>query len=219
MKAFIFVLVFAALLVSCSTTYRTAYTDYDRSVDFSSYKTFAWLPDKADTSNTPYNNEIIRNNIRNFLGQCLINRSYHFERDSPDLLLQLVVVNTKKESMSASTSNPVLNYYKPYYFGSIYYNPYPSNYYYQYYPNYAPYSYSSPYSYSFGYSNTKRNEYVNGAITLNVIDRNKNRVIWTATAEGDIYDPAIIGKDIHPAVHSIIKQYPIKPLGKNSYRN
>jgi hypothetical protein len=64
------------VLAGCSTTYNAVSTDYDRSVNFSQYKTFAWLPDKADTVNTPYNNEIIRNNIRNYFGQCMSDRGY-----------------------------------------------------------------------------------------------------------------------------------------------
>ena len=51
------------VLAGCNATYKAISTDYDRSVDFNHYKTFAWLPDKADTMNTAYNNEIIRNNV------------------------------------------------------------------------------------------------------------------------------------------------------------
>ena len=55
-------------LSACTSTYNVVSSDYDRSVDFTKYKTFAWLPDKADTAFSPYNNEIIRNNIRNYFG-------------------------------------------------------------------------------------------------------------------------------------------------------
>lgn len=209
MKKIIFFAVVLVLLAGCSTTYNTVYTDYDRSVDFKQYKTFAWLPDKADTANTPYNNEIIRNNIRNYLGQCLSDRSYGFDSEHPDLLLQLVITNTKKERVVTSTTYPNLYYYNPYYFGSLYYYPYQHNYYYRYYPTHAPYSYTP------SYSNTQKMEFIKGAITLNIIDRKANKLIWTGTAEGDIYDPAMISKDLHPAVHNILQQYPVKPLVNN----
>ncbi|MFX8445413.1 DUF4136 domain-containing protein, partial [Acinetobacter baumannii] len=71
-------------------------------VDFTKYKTFAWLPDKSDTNNTRYNNEIIRNNIRNYFGQCISDRGYTFDAESPDLLLQLVITNAKKERVVTS---------------------------------------------------------------------------------------------------------------------
>lgn len=204
MKPFLLVAITALVLGSCRSTYNTVYTDYDRSVDFKNYKTFAWLPDKADSVNSPYNNEIIRNNIRNYLGQCLSDRAYVFDGENPDLLLQLIIINTKKEKVQTSTY-PSLYYYRPYYFGSLYYVPYHYNYYFRYYPTYAPYSYGPE------YSNTQKIEYVNGAITLNIIERKTNKLIWTGTAEGDIYDPSMISKDLHPSVHRILSKYPVKP--------
>ena len=75
MKYIILITVSALVMSGCST-YSNIYSDYDRSADFTKYKTFAWLPDKADTVNTPYNNEIIRNNIRNYFGQCMSDRAY-----------------------------------------------------------------------------------------------------------------------------------------------
>ena len=211
MKAIFSVVVMVLLFSSCRSTYNTVYTDYDRAIDFKPYKTFAWLPDKADTINSPYNNEIIRNNIHNYLGQCLSDRGYAFNAEEPDLLLQLVVTNTKKEKVQTA-SYPSVYYYRPYYFGSLYYVPYSFNYYYRYYPVYNPYTYGP------GYSNTQKIEYVNGAITLNIIDRKLNKMIWTGTAQGDIYDPSVIGEDIHPAVHTILMSYPIKPMANAKHR-
>lgn len=212
MKTSIWILSIAIIvLVGCSTTYNAVSTDYDRVINFSQYKTFAWLPDKADTANTPYNNEIIRNNIRNYFGQCMSDRGYQFDGESPDILMQLVITNAKKERVI--TSYPSSYYYRPYYFGSFYYTPYPYGYYYRHYPSYG-YGYSGfP-----GYSTTQKQEYVNGSITLNFIDRKNNKLVWTGTAEGDIYDASHISHDLHPAVHSILNEYPVKPLVNRSHK-
>ena len=199
------------ILISCSTTYNAVSSDYDRSADFTKYKTFAWLPDKADTTNTRYNNEIIRNNIRNYFGLCMSDRTYTFDGENPDLLMQLVITNTKKERVISSY--PSSYYYNPYYYGSHYYSPYRFGYYYNSYPSYG-YGYSRfP-----GYSTTQKLEYVNGAITLNLIDRKANKLVWSGTAEGDIYDPSQISSDLHPAVHRILDKYPVKPLLKRSHK-
>ena len=122
------------MLVSCST-YSKVYSDSEKSADFTQYKTFAWLPDKADTANTPYSNEIIRNNIRNYFGQCMSDRGYSFDSENPDVLMQLVITNSKKERIVPSYSS--LYYYRPYFYGSYYYNPYPFAYYYRNYSSYA----------------------------------------------------------------------------------
>lgn len=205
------ILILIVMLVGCSTTYNAVSSDYDRSVDFTKYKTFAWLPDKSDTTNTRYNNEIIRNNIRNYFGQCISDRGYTFDAESPDLLLQLVITNAKKERVI--TSYPSSYYYSPYYYGSHYYSPYRFGYYYNYYPSYG-YGYSRFY----GNSTTQKQEYVNGSITLNLIDRKENKLVWSGTAEGDIYDPSNISSDLHPAVHGILDEYPVKPLVKRSHK-
>ena len=204
-------LVFIIVLTGCSATYKAISTDYDRSVDFNQYKTFAWLPDKADTMNTPYNNEIIRNNIRNYFGQCMSDRGYKFDGDNPDILMQIVITNAKKERVV--TTYPYSYYYRPYYFGSFYYSPYPYGYYYRHYPSYG-YGYSGyP-----GNSTTQKQDYVNGSITLNLIDKKANKLVWTGTAEGDIYDPSHISHDLHPAVHRILDQYPVKPLVSRGHK-
>lgn len=209
MKHTFLILIAITLTAGSCSTYAKVYSDYDRSADFSKYKTFAWLPDKADSNNTPYNNEIIRNTIRNYFGRCMSDRGYSFNAENPDVLMQLVITNAKKERVV--TTYPPSYYYRPYYYGSFYYNPYSFGYYYRYYPFYG-------YSYGSGFSTTPKVEYVNGSITLNLIDTKSRKLIWTGTAEGDIYDPAVIERDIHPAAHSILDDYPVKPLVKRCHK-
>lgn len=206
MKKTLFILTIVALFAACSSTYNTVYSDYGRSVDFTKFKTFAWLPDKADTINSPYNNEIIRNNIRNYFGLCMSDRAYKVDLENPDLLLQIVITNSKKERTVSTL--PSTYYYRPYYYGSYYYSPYRFGYYYNRNPSFG-------YGYSGGLATTQKQEYVNGAITLNFIDAKTKKLVWSGTAEGDIYDPSQISKNIHPAVHNILDQYPVKPLEVN----
>ena len=97
-------------------------------------------------------------------------------------------------------------YYCQYYYCSRYYSPYPYDYYYR----HSPY-----YCYATGYCKEKL-QYVEGSITLNVIDRTQNKLIWAGTAKGDIYDPEYINEDIHPAVKRIMKNFPVKPIDKKN---
>src|SRR5690606_487555 len=124
----------------------------------------------------------------------------------PDLLLQIVIANSKKERTVSTL--PSAYYYRPYYYGSYYYSPYRFGYYYN-------RNQSFGYGYSGGLATTQKQEYVNGAITLNFIDAKTKKLVWSGTAEGDIYDPSQISKNIHPAVHNILVQYPVKPLEVN----
>jgi hypothetical protein len=213
MKPLLIISLLLLIFSSCST-YTKVHSDYDRSTDFSNYKSFAWLPDKADTTNSPYNNEIIRNNIRNYFGKCMSDRGYAFNAEAPDMLMQLVITNAKKTVERTYNPRPSIYYYRPYYFGSVYYQPYHGGYFYRYYPEY----YYTPSLLAQGVTTTQAIDYVNGAITLNLIDRKQNKLVWAGTAEGDIYDPSVISKDLHPAVHRILAQYPVKPFADRKHR-
>jgi hypothetical protein len=174
----------------------------DVQTDFSKYKTFAWLPDKTDTTDLPYNNEIVRNNIRNCFGHYFAERGYSVNLESPDILLALVISSKKKEKVYSAYPPPY--YYNRYYYGSIYYMPYYFDYYYRYYPSFI---------YPMDYL-TQKYEYIEGSITLNVFDRAQNKLVWSGTARSDIFDPAYVNENIHPAIAGIMEKYPVKPVKK-----
>ncbi len=197
------VAVIIVTIAACSPVFYPTYSDYDRGVDFNSYKSFAWLPDKDSASN-PYDNQIIRNNTQNYFTHCFGERGYKLNLDTPDVLMQLVVNSEKKSYTVTSPSYP----YSHYSYSNPYYYPYGSYYYYR-----GP-SYSNYYGYSYwnNYTTTKKVEYMKNSITVNVIDRKQNKLVWTATTEGDIYDPAYISENLHPAVYDLLDNYPITPI-------
>lgn len=194
-------------IISCGIYTEISVTS-DESVDFARYKTFAWLPDKADTCNSPYNNEIIRNNLKNYFGQEMAERGYTFNVDTPDVLLQAVIVNKKREIEMHYAVRPRPFYYCNYYYCSVYYSPYPYGYYYRHHNNYY---------YDRGHFR-ETIVYVEGSITLNVIDRKANKLVWAGTAKGDIYDPGYINRNIHPAVEGIMKKFPVRVIDKKAGR-
>lgn len=202
-KYFLVIFGVSVLLTHCSIYTEISVTT-DKTVDLSAYKTFAWLPDKADTANSPYNNEVIRNNLKNYFGKEMTARGYTVELDTPDVLLQVTIVNKKREKEIRYTAYPRAYYYCNYYYCSMYYSPYPYDYYYRHYTNYC---------YAMGYCK-EAIQYVEGSITLNVIDRRTNKLVWAGTAKGDIYDPAYINRNIHPAVESIMKNFPVQIIDK-----
>ena len=114
-KIKIFLLLIAFVLLAGCGVYNNISSDYDRSVDFTKYKTFAWLPDK-DSTNTPTNNQIIRNNTINYFSHCMGERGMKANVDSPDVLLLLVVKSEKKEYTTTSPTYytyPSYNYSNP----------------------------------------------------------------------------------------------------------
>ena len=199
-KKIFFPLIAIIFFVGCGV-YNSIYSDYDRSADFTKYKTFAWLPDR-DTSNMPTNNQIIRNNTVNYFSHCMGERGMKANVDTPDVLLQLVVKSIKKEYTTTSpaySGSSSFNYSNPYYY------PYPNSYYYRSQNNFNYYNFNHSYV-------TQKTEYTQSTITLNVIDKKENKLVWMGTAEGDLYDPSYIEYNLHPAVYDILTNYPVNTI-------
>ncbi len=199
-KYTILILLASSIVLSCGV-YNDISVDCDSMKDLSQYNTFAWLPDVRDTVDSPYNNEVIRNNLKNYFGRNLAERGFSVCLDTPDVLLRIVIVNNPKVLTIIHPPRPFRYYYAPYYYKSDYYSPYPQDYYYSY----------SEYCTPHGYCTEKIN-YVEGSITLQVIERVQSKIIWSCTAKGDIYDPVYINRSIHPAVINIMKKFPAKPI-------
>ncbi|MBL8003071.1 MAG: DUF4136 domain-containing protein [Flavobacteriales bacterium] len=185
------VLVAVVLLEGCRL-YTEVSSDYDRTADFTSYHTFAWLADK-DTTSTPFNNQVIRNNTMNYFSHCMGERGLRAEVDSPDVLLELVVTSARKEVAVLSPAQ--YPSYNPYYY------PFPNAYYYR-----GHTGQGSHYTSGCAIGKAGYNE---STITLNVIDRRTNKLVWTGRAEGDLYDPVFIESNLHPAVFDILRDFPI----------
>lgn len=210
-RFFIIFLVIAAAS-GCSTAYNLSYADYDKSVAFTSYKTFSWIQHN-DNDNTPYHNQIIFNNTINYFSHELAARGMTVDNDNPDLLFELKVTESKKQrSETVRSTVPNYNYNNSFQYRAIspynrYYNINPRAYYYH--PP-SNYNYNN---YTYGYT-TRTVEYTRGSITLNVMDRKQNKFIYTATVEADLYDPSTLQNDLHPAVHTLLENYPVKAPSK-----
>jgi hypothetical protein len=205
MKKLAFLSLIMLIIASCNV-YTDIYSTTSPDAKFSKYKTFAWLTDKADTTNSPYNNEIIRNNIRNYFSKAMSDRGFQVETENPDLLLELVVKNAP-HTVKYRNYNDNYYYSQRYYYRSVYYSPFRNRYYYTWYPNYM---YTRPNSFS-----TFTDTHMNNSVTLNVVDAKEKKLLWIGSVEADIYDPSVIERDIHPAVEKLMMRFPVKPLDKS----
>ncbi|MGK2863021.1 MAG: DUF4136 domain-containing protein, partial [Chitinophagaceae bacterium] len=84
-----------------------------------------------------------------------------------------------------------------------YYNLTPRSYLYR-----RPFNYSYT-GYTYGYT-TKVTDYTKSSLTLNVLDRKQNKFIYTATVEANLFEPSAMKRELHPAVHSLLNDYPVK---------
>jgi hypothetical protein len=192
-----FIVLFFLVAVTGCGNYIKTYADYDRNINFSGFKTYAWLNNHQPHAPTPFDNDIIENNIKNYAEHELANRGYVADADNPDVLIEVKLSNQNKIN---TTNTPV-------------YSTYPNSYFYYNQNNYRwnPHGYTQPYQIG---NRVTRTEFVRATITINVIKRDANQLIWTGTAEDDIYDLQNKDKDLHPAIDKIMQRYPIRPFTK-----
>lgn len=212
LNPYFLLMVFLGIL-GCSS-YTKIYSYSDDSIDFKKYRTFAWLPDsgmsakKDSFRNAAFDNDIIRNNAKNYVTSDLNKRGLRVQPDSPDALFQLVLRNERLERVVSNAPY----YYSPYYY---YRNPIYYPYYYPYYDYYTYYGWDCRNEYC-DYSTVHQQVYQRGTITVNMFDRELKRLVWTGSAEGDIYDPSFIQEDVHPTIKRIMNKFPIKEVSQQT---
>jgi hypothetical protein len=193
--------------VSCSRkVYKDIQGSYDKSANFKQYKTFAWLPDKDSTdAKTVFG--LMRNNTINYFTHCMAERGYKADVDNPDVLLELIIKSQTKEIEDPSVPKPFTTTTV-----TVYTNPYLH-------PLSNPFKYNKPFTYKyFNYppkNPLPKDTYLKNSITLNVIDRLQQKVVWSGTANADLYDTAYLRMNLHPVVYDILEQYPVKPYYKH----
>ena len=198
MKPISFTILLLALLqflIGCNV-YREVEITRVKSVDFSSYRSYAWLPDMDGKGViSDFDNDFIRNQNRNYFGHCMKERDIELDTLNPDLLLQVEWLSQPRE---VYLPDPLV---RPEFYDDIYYNA-PSLYLYHGIPAIGD---------QWGnYQFQDRVEYAHGGAKLTVLDRHTNEIVWIGLAQGDLYDPKLLHRHLHPAIHKMMKRFPIK---------
>jgi hypothetical protein len=164
-------------------------------VDFNQYKTYAWLRRSKDFQHADpkIDNDIVEGNIIRYVNLELASRGYSIDTLTPDILLDYNIV----------TQNKVNQYQQPIY-TTMYNRPY---YYNPYHPGYNPYM--GPTTYISGYR-TVNVPYEDGTVTIYLLDRKTNKLIWQGWAEGSVDDSESFQWELPKDIDAIFKRYPVK---------
>lgn len=169
------------------------YSDYVEGIDFSQFKTFAWLP-SHDTSKSLYDNKMVMNNMRNEINNQMELRGYSVDTKNPDVLLLL---HANFEDRQELVRTPIYSTYS-YYYPGFYAGPgYP--FYYNYYntiPNVVGYD-------------IRPVEFTQGTIVIDMIRSSTNELIWRGWTKTEIDNPEKFKKDVDKAVDDIFKKFPV----------
>lgn len=175
-----------AFLAGCATT-RAPDTrvDYDKSSDFSVYRTFGF-PAETGTDRGGYST-LVTSYFKNSVTTAMEARGYKYAAENPDLLVNFFMNTTDRTEYRGSRMGAGYGYYG-YRYGL--YSPWPM---YEDQPRSITYKY--------------------GTINVDIVDAEKKQLIWEGVAEGRVPQEAMENPKvtINAIVTELMQQYPGKP--------
>jgi hypothetical protein len=188
MKNIILALLIPAILFIAGCSSMTVYSDYDKTVDFTKYKTFSYYgwADNSDKILTPFDKERIEKSF----GEEFLNRDLTFVKEGGDLTVALYIVTEQKQQTTATTTGMGGGGYG---YGGYY-------------------GYGPGWGWGGGMSTTTVNtyDYTVGTLVCSVFDTNEKKLIWEGSGSGEINEnPQDRENSIPKAVSKIMAQYPI----------
>ncbi|BCD96411.1 DUF4136 domain-containing protein [Marinagarivorans cellulosilyticus] len=177
------VLVFAAVfLVGCASGPKI-HSVYEKGINFSEYKTFAFL-DSVEPAGEQAYRSLTNKYLQEAIRKELTSRGLT-EQKGGDLLVGFHV--STKEKIT-STSSPSMN------------------------AGYYGYRGRYGYSYGMGYgTETRVSQYTEGTLNIDVVDANQKQLVWEGVAVGKLKEPKEnkLRGDIHAVVQQIFMEYPV----------
>jgi hypothetical protein len=169
-----------AALVGCAPPKPTLHSDYDKSVNFASFHTYAYV-NPVGTDKAGYSS-LVTQHFKSAIDTEMSARGYRKVDADPDLLVNFMANATEKTDVRSTPSTSVsmgMGYYG--YRGGMYAG--------------MP-VYSS--------SDIETVRYKVGTANIDVVDAHQKRLIWTGVAEGRLSAEAM--KNPQPAIANVVTQ-------------
>jgi len=184
---FLFILV-ASFLYSCSSLDVT--TDWDRSTDFSTFKTFSFYP--WDYKNGYQLNDYDKNTILMAIQSTLEDKGYTYVKEGGDLMVSIFITIKGKTSYQAYTDH---------YGGWAGYG-----------GGWGYYGFGYGYGYGPGYYGTTtvtRRDYQEGTLVIDILDASKKKLIWQGIGSREVeHDLDKRDEKLPKNVHEILARFP-----------
>jgi len=185
LKLFLGMAVAALMVVGCSAP---VHVEKDNSVDFSRYKSYAWVDQTDNRANRT--NQLMEQKFKSAVSEAMDKEGWRMDSKRPDVLISYDLL---VERGSKQQSEPV--YSRP--FTRTYYNPYSHRYYSVYYP-----------SEFMGYDNYET-PVREGTVTITVTDTKTDKVVWQGWTTDEVNNRNLSSKEIQSAVKSIFRKFDV----------
>jgi hypothetical protein len=158
--------------------------DYDKSADFSVYRTFGF-PKETGTDRGGYST-LVTSYFKGAMSNAMEARGYKYSEERPDLLVNFFMNTEERTEMRPSSMALGYGYYG-YRYGL--YNAWPM------------------------YDEDRTVTYKVGTINVDIVDAEKKQLIWEGVSEGRVSKEAMQNPKvtINAVVNELMRQYPGKP--------
>ena len=180
-------ILFAALVMLSGC----AVTDFDRSVNFNAYKTFAWGKADIKVNNPVYESQLIQKNIRTTVEGEFAKRGIVRDKKDPDFIVSYHTYTEAKERTD----------------GRSFYG-------YPFYPHrFYPFMYGWGWGWGMPYTYAERQtyNYTEGTLIIDVTDAKTDELVWRGAVTGKVDDVSNLQKQITKGIRAIMKKYPVTP--------
>jgi len=180
---------FLLLLSSCSSL--TVSSDYDKTIDFTKFKTasyYGWA-DNSDKLLSPFDKERLEQSFANEFNK----RGITFVKEGGELTVALFIQTQQQQETTATTTGMGMGY-----------------------RGYGGYwGYGPGWGWGGGMAQTTYNtyNYTVGTLVCDVFDTQEKKLIWEGIGQGTVDDnPQTREENIPKAVAKIMAEYPVPPI-------
>lgn len=186
--------VYLLFLFSCSSL--TLSTDYDKTADFTKYKTYSYYGWAADSDKIL--NQLDKNRIESAFKDEFTKRGMTLsQKDTGDVIVVLYIVTQQKQETTATTYG-MGGGYGGYGYGG--------------YMGYGP-GYGGSMGMGMATTNYNTYDYTEGTLIVDVYDTVEKKLVFEAVGKGTVSEKASNrDKNTPKTVSAMMKDYPIKPI-------
>jgi hypothetical protein len=166
-----------------------AVTDFDRSADFTRYRTFAWGKSEVNVKNPVHNSDLINKNIRATVENEFAKRGITRNEEAADFLVSYHTYTEQKEQTTGG------NYY------GYPFSPF----------SFYPFGFGWGWGMPYGMRTAPRMETITeGTLIVDVTDRKTKELVWRGTVKGTVDNVSDLQRQIRKGIKAILKKYPVK---------
>lgn len=173
----------AMVLAACATGPRVR-TDYDPSADFGQYKTWGFYKPIAmeESGYSTWISDRIKDNVRREMEA----RGYRYAEGDPDLLVNFQGIVRERTSVWSVPRTDYTWFYS--------------------------YRRRAYFAVPYWYDETQVSQYTEGTLTVDLVDAERNRMVWTGAAIGRVVQrtPQEKAAEVDTSIASIFAQYPYR---------